>query len=121
MIIDFENHFFMKDQVEPTSSKSGRIVEHFWDEKGMVGTRRFIEASQIEKSLQFMDEAGIDMAVLTSNFVSGLDQMKRWNDYCAKIVKEHPKRFIGYACIPPFGGKPAFAKMLPIAISRDWL
>ena len=111
MIIDFEQHFFMKDQVEPISSESGKLVEHPWDENGMVGTRRFVEASYIDRFLRFMDESGIDMAVLTSNFVNGFDQMKRWNDYCAKIVKEYPKRFLGYACIPPLGGKPAFEEL----------
>jgi len=111
MIIDFENHLFMEEQLEKGSSKSGKIIEHFWDANGMVGTRKFKEASHIERYLDFMDEAGIDMAVLTTNFVSGLEQMKRWNDFCAKVVKENPKRFIGFACIPPLGGPPAFEEL----------
>jgi 2,3-dihydroxybenzoate decarboxylase len=111
MVIDFEHHLFMADQVLKGPSQSGNIIEHFWDSDGIVGTRKYEDTARVEKHLQFMDEAGIDVAVLTTNFISGLDQMKRWNDYCAGVVKEHPDRFVGFACIPPLGGKVAFQEL----------
>ncbi|MFC1872983.1 amidohydrolase family protein [Chloroflexota bacterium] len=111
MIIDYEMHLFMEDQVIMGDSPSGSIVEHLWDENGMVGTKRYKPAADVNKYLKFMDEAGIDMAVLTSNFLTGLPQMKRWNDFCSGIVKAYPKRFAGYASIPVTGGKPALDEL----------
>ena len=108
MIIDFENHSFMADQVEPISSDSGRIVEHPWDENGMVGTRRFVEASHIDKFLQFMDDAGIDMQVLSLG--PGVEQFEASvgtsvamsvNNELAEVLEEYPERFAGLATIAP--------------------
>jgi predicted TIM-barrel fold metal-dependent hydrolase len=54
-----------------------------------------------------MDEAGIDMAVLTPNPVSSVEQCRKWNDFCASAVKAHPKRFAGMAAVLPTGGQTA--------------
>jgi len=111
MIIDLEHHLFLKEQTQRARSKSGKICERYWDENGKLRVRIFQDGSSVDKYLQFMDEAGLDMAVLTTNLLGGLEQMKRWNDLCAKVVKEHPKRFVGFASIPPIGGKPAFEEL----------
>jgi len=111
MIIDFEHHLFMEEHITKESSKSGRICERYWDADGKLRTRIFQEASSVSKCLQFMDEAGIDMAVLTTHGVSGLEQCKIWNDFCAKVVKENPKRFVGFASIPLTGGETAFEEL----------
>ena len=107
MIIDVENHLCMIEQVEKGKSQSGVICQRYWDSSGKVRIRKFQDASNLEKYLQFMDEAGIDMAVLSNNLNGGLDEMKTWNDFCAKIVRENPKRLAGFACVPPLGGKAA--------------
>jgi predicted TIM-barrel fold metal-dependent hydrolase len=58
-----------------------------------------------------MDEAGIDMALLTTNPLTTLDECKRWNDFCAALVQKHPDRFVGFATVPPLGGKPALDEL----------
>ena len=108
MIIDFENHIYLPEQVVSEKSESGKITERHWEEKGKLRIRIFEGASNIDRNLQFMDDAGIDMAVLTANsFTGGLEQMRRWNNFCTEIVKDNPSRFVGFACVPPREGKPA--------------
>ena len=112
MIIDFENHIYLPEQVVSEKSESGKITERHWEEKGKLRIRIFEDASNVDRYLQFMDDAGIDMAVLTANsFTGGLEQMKRWNNFCAEVVKGHPSRFVGFACVPPLGGKPALEEL----------
>lgn len=111
MIIDFEHHLFLKEQLQKGRSKSGRICERYWDASGKMKIRVFEDASNVGRYLQFMDDAGIDMAVLTTNLISGLEPMRRWNDFCAKVVKENPKRFVGFASVPPLGGEPALDEL----------
>ncbi|MFC1872818.1 amidohydrolase family protein [Chloroflexota bacterium] len=111
MIIDFEHHIFIKDQVLPGNSPSGKICERYWDENGKLGIKLYEGATEIDRYLKFMDDAGIDKAVLTTNLINGLETMKKWNNFCAATVKEHPDRFIGYAVIPPLDGKPALDEL----------
>ena len=112
MIIDFEHHIYLPEQTVPEKSKSGKVIERHWEGKGKLGIRIFEDASNVNRYLQFMDDSGIDMAVLTANsFTGGLEQMKRWNNFCAKVVEDNPSRFVGFACVPPLGGKPALEEL----------
>ncbi len=112
MLIDFENHIFLEEQLQPIRSPAGSICERYWNEKAnRVALRLYKEASDPEYFLKWMDEAGIDMAVLTVNLINGLEPMKRWNDFCATVVKKYPKRFVGFAVIPPAGGKAALDEL----------
>lgn len=112
MVIDFEHHIYLPEQTVPGRSRSGRIIERHREENGKLGIRIFQDASSVPRYLEFMDEAGIDVAVLTANsFTGGLEQMKRWNDFCARVVSDNPSRFVGFAAVPPLGGKPALAEL----------
>lgn len=111
MIIDMEHHGATEDWVEKGSSKSGKICERYWDTDGKMKIHLFQEASRVERRLQFMDEAGIDIAVLTTMPVSSLEGCRRWNDFCAEVVQKNPKRFVGFASIPPLGGEPALKEL----------
>jgi predicted TIM-barrel fold metal-dependent hydrolase len=99
------------EQARDVKSFLGKICERFWDEKGNIRIRVSSEASKVSRHLEFMDEAGIDMAMLTINPELDLEQCKRWNDFCAETVKGHPNRFIGFACVPPLDGDPAFNEL----------
>ncbi len=116
MIIDFENHIFMPEQIDNTPSKSGTVCERFWDEASKsVKIKLHSESTDPEFFMKWMDESGIDMAVLTTNAaqkpIDELAEMKLWNDFCARIVKKYPKRFVGFACIPATGGPAALAEL----------
>lgn len=61
----------------------------------------------IESQLNMMDEAGIDMAVLSYPTtdahlkLGGMQQCARiYNDNVAKIIKRYPKKFVGAAILP---------------------
>ena len=112
MIIDVEHHIMMSERIKKGGkSESGRIVERYRDTQGNIGLRIYEAAASAEKHLQFMDEASIDVAVLSTNPELSLDRARKWNDLCARLVKDHPKRFAGFASIPPLGGKPAFEEL----------
>ena len=111
MIIDMEHHASPEDQLIKGDSQSGKVVERYWDTDGKMKIRTYQEAGRVSKRLQFMDESGIDIAVLTANPVADLDQARKWNDFCAGLVKAYPRRFIGFASIPVLGGDPAMKEL----------
>lgn len=111
MIVDVEHHLLLDDFLENVPTPSGRICERYWDSNGNLKIRIYQEASDVEKSVEFMDQAGIDMAMLTTNPELNLEQSKRWNNVCASIVKKYPNRFVGFSYIPPLGGNPAMEEL----------
>jgi predicted TIM-barrel fold metal-dependent hydrolase len=111
MIIDMEHHLATLDRLEKGESESGKVCERYWDTDGKMKIKSFEEAASAESHLEFMDAAGIDFALLTTNPVTTLDQCRRWNDFCASLVNGHPDRFGGFATVPPLGGKPAFGEL----------
>lgn len=111
MIIDFEHHLYVKEHLHEGVSESGKICERYWDRDGQMKTRLFEEASRVDSHLKFMDEASIDVAVLTTNPERDLQQCRSWNDYCAWVVHENPNRFVGFASVPPLGGEAAFGEL----------
>ena len=111
MIIDFEHHAATPDLLVKGKSPSGKICERYWDTDGKMKIRTYEEDAGVEERLRFMDAVGIDVAVLTSNPVRTLDGCRRWNDFCAGLVRANPKRLAGYACVPPLGGPAALAEL----------
>jgi len=61
---------------------------------------------QIENTLRFMDDAGVDRAVLNQTIWSpmGVDFCRMMNDGYARVAKTYPDRFIPCAHLP-LGGK----------------
>jgi predicted TIM-barrel fold metal-dependent hydrolase len=61
-----------------------------------------------EASISFMDEAGIDMAVLslstpgvhTGDSAKAQALARRCNEFTAELLRERPDRFAGFACLP---------------------
>jgi predicted TIM-barrel fold metal-dependent hydrolase len=94
------------------------IEEHYWDRelaeqvKGREGVRgdgllkNLYDLGEIR--LREMDEAGVDMQVLSHGAPSSqkldptvaVDLTRRVNDRLAEAVARHPKRFAGFACLP---------------------
>jgi len=99
MIIDWQHHF---STPELYPGKSGEPVY----EGGKVAAHVRQEIYQVEKHLEFMDAAGIDMAVLSFIGAHNVEECKLLHDNCANIFREHPKRFAGLAlCIPTLGSE----------------
>ena len=61
-----------------------------------------------EASISFMDEAGIDMAVVslstpgvhTGDSAKAQALARRCNEFAAELLRERPDRFAGFACLP---------------------
>ena len=74
MIIDVENHLSLRERVESGKSESGKLCERYWTNDGNLTIRLFEDASRAEKTIQFMDDAGIDVAVLSTNALNTLEE-----------------------------------------------
>ncbi len=111
MIVDVEHHAAAEELLEKGSSKSGMYCERYWDKDGKMKVLSYVESSRVEERLQFMDETGIDVAVLSTNPLKTLDQSIKWHNHCAQMIRQAPGRFVGLATIPPLGGKPAFKEL----------
>lgn len=109
MIIDFEHHYTPHAIWKKRGGKPGEIVRMFSSDGKEI--RPLDDASHdIHLHLKNMDIAGIDMAVLTGT-VDNLEEAKLFNDECSKVVKQYPKRFVGFASTIPLGGKPALEEL----------
>ncbi len=111
MIIDVEHHLTLEEKTQKGKSISGKIREWYWDSEGKMRTRIWQDASSVERFIQFMDDAGIDMALLTMIMVATIEDARKANDLCAKIVQKYPNRYIGCASVSPVGGKPALDEL----------
>jgi predicted TIM-barrel fold metal-dependent hydrolase len=113
MIIDIEHHGSTLDNpmLVKGTSKSGLYCERYWADDGRMKVRTYDSSARIEERLEFMDAAGIDLAVLSSNPLRTLEEARAWNNHCAGLIGAHPGRLAGFASIPPLGGTPAFREL----------
>jgi predicted TIM-barrel fold metal-dependent hydrolase len=88
MIIDSHSHYLAQEIID-----NAHFFSKAWGD--------------IETQVKMMDDAGVDMAVLsypTSDAhlkLGGQDKLARiYNETIAKIIKRYPKRFIGAAVLP---------------------
>ncbi|MBM4263350.1 MAG: amidohydrolase [Deltaproteobacteria bacterium] len=119
MIIDFQAHVFPAAYIDEMKRLDGAVVleapdphsgmNYFYDKqlKCRINTATF-QGQNIDKRLQLMDQLGIDLHVLTIP-APGADRYGRddaikmarvANDAIAAIVRQHPKRFIGFFTLP---------------------
>jgi len=109
-IIDCEHHLFTQAQIKKRGTKSNKPGRRR-GKNGKPKTSPAAIAAQVDNHLDFMDKAGIDMSVLTTNMCDNLSEAREWNNSCAKLVRDHPDRFAGFAVTRPLEGKPAFEEM----------
>ncbi len=113
MIIDLEHHFSTEEQARKGNFRNfdkGKF-EPRYDADGTARTGASWDSVRVEDHLEFMDKAGIDMAVLTTNFATNVEETRAWNDVAARVVKEHPKRFVAFTPAQALGGEPAFKEI----------
>jgi aminocarboxymuconate-semialdehyde decarboxylase len=110
MIVDLEHHIYTREQLVKRGGKSGR-TDRSWNAEGRLKLYPALELSELERHLQFMDGAGIDISALTVPIQRDLEGVKESNDFLAKVVRGNPKRFIAFASTLPLGGEPAFREM----------
>jgi len=115
MIIDLEHHVSTGGPrpeapkptwhpLNPGQPAKKYLSDIAWEADGRLHTTPVFPATS-EDSIQFMDEAGIDMAVRTSHARGSREEVRQANDIMAKAVKDYPKRYLGAAAIPIVEGK----------------
>jgi len=105
MIIDFEHHIWTEEQLAKAGGRPGKTLRS-WASDGRMRLEMALDYSRVEKHLEFMDQAGIDISVLTIHASRVLDDIRKSNDFVARVVKENPKRFVGFAAALPAAGEP---------------
>lgn len=110
MIIDVHRHYAPKELFE----RFGALNRPTWRYQDETLEFTFYhKLYEVDVQLKDMDEAGIDIAVLSLAQLSlkGLEICRLLNDAIAKVVKEHPDRFIGCIQIPIHEGKAAIQEL----------
>ncbi|MBA7698013.1 hypothetical protein ES703_106687 [subsurface metagenome] len=118
--IDLEAHFYTRGYQEYLLARKEVPREEFykdyirlwyepdvWEPHGLGIEERLLDMA--EGRLKDMDEAGIDMQVLTLSApgceqfspADGTVQAGKANDELSKVVKKYPDRFIGLAALAP--------------------
>jgi aminocarboxymuconate-semialdehyde decarboxylase len=100
MIVDFQHHVVPFELVERRGFAPGERRNLI--EGGVPKLTLHERLYDIDLQLREMDEAGIDLAVLTCNlgWDAPLEDCRLINDRIAEIQRRHPARFVGLAHAP---------------------
>ena len=99
MIIDAHHHFMPKKVFEKFNDPSKGNVRVLNERQDFIFNPWLVD---IEKQLRDMDQAGIDMSVLTlaQRNDSGKEVCRMTNEETAEVILQHPDKFIAVACLP---------------------
>lgn len=99
MIIDWEHHVSTEASFRRRNGVDGQMA---WGLDKMGRGRGLIrdEIYRIDRHLEFMDTAGIDMAVISS-FPGNAAELKAISELYAKLMNDYPDRFVGLAPVDP--------------------
>jgi 2,3-dihydroxybenzoate decarboxylase len=119
-VIDLENHFFtieyikyLRNRKEPPRETEDEDGLSMWYTDVLCSPRSFEMENKLldlgEDRLNEMDAKGIDIQVLSLSppgvqcfdAAEGTAWARKVNNELSKVVKQHPDRFIGLACIAP--------------------
>ena len=119
-VIDFENHFFTAAYLEYIRNRNTPPKEtidtkgpEMWYDDTMCSPRSFEIDNKMadlgEGRLRDMEEGGIDIEILSLSPPGvqcfdpddGTSWARKTNNELALLVKKHPDRFIGLACVAP--------------------
>jgi 2,3-dihydroxybenzoate decarboxylase len=111
MIIDFHIHFSPEEDVRAQLRQGGETQVTYRD--GIPTYTHHDGLHQLDRHLECMDGAGVEVAVLSSapGMVGDLKTCVRVNDRLAKAEQDYPGRLRGLAHAPAFGGKAALDEL----------
>lgn len=102
-VMDMQHHFIPGEALRYL----GKTPEHDFTH-GLQKYRRAYEVmANVDMHLEYMDLAGIDVAILSTGAFSpnGYEFCRVCNDGYSKVIKEHPEKFKGMVQIYPLDGK----------------
>jgi len=110
MIVDFQHHFTPRELM-PKDLGRRKVVSY--DEHGAPSFILHWMLFDLDEHIRMMDEAGIDVAFLTSaaGMCADLDKSRLCNESAKKAERDYPGRFIGAAHANPLGGAEALREL----------
>lgn len=110
MIVDFQHHFTPRELIQ--GDVGDRRVTQF-DKNGVPRYTAHALLYDLDEHIRMMDEAGIDVAVLTSaaGMCADLETSRLINRRAREAEQKYPRRFIGAAHAHPLGGAEAMAEL----------
>jgi predicted TIM-barrel fold metal-dependent hydrolase len=112
MVIDFQHHYIPVGLAKKRGlySETGRTM---LQEGGLPATTMHQRLYDLELQLRDMDEAGVDISVLSCllGWSAPLDECRFINDDLAAVQKRYPRRFVGLAQAPVLDGQPALDEL----------
>lgn len=112
MIIDVHHHWMPREHVENLAKylRPGEVIMPKGEGKDILYKNRILFSPaplyySMERQIKHMDDAGIDMSVLSTSCWQEWNTMSMApfiNDSMAEVQAKHPDRFIGLAHVPPF-------------------
>jgi uncharacterized protein len=111
MIIDFHIHYSPEELVRGKLGPGGSPRTVFAN--GVPAYSYHDKLFVLEKHIACMDEAGVDIAVLSSGagLVNDLNQCRMVNDKLKWVEGRFPGRFMGLAHVPPLGGEASLREL----------
>jgi predicted TIM-barrel fold metal-dependent hydrolase len=110
MIVDFQHHFTPRELM-PRDLGRRKLVSY--DEHGAPSFIMHWMLFDLDEHIRMMDEAGIDVAVLTSaaGMCADIDKSRLCNESAQLAQRDYPGRFIGAAHANPLGGAEALREL----------
>jgi hypothetical protein len=110
MIVDFQHHFTPRELM-PKDLGRRKVVSY--DEHAAPSFILHWMLFDLDEHIRMMDEAGIDVAFLSSaaGMCADLDKSRLCNETAKKAERDYPGRFIGAAHANPLGGAEALREL----------
>ncbi len=111
MVVDFQHHYIPEDLAKKKGMYSEKIV--FAEEGGVRRLTLHSKLYHIDKQLQDMNDAGVDVSVLSCilGWDASLEDCRLINDRSAELQRKFPGRIVGLAHAPVLEGKDALREL----------
>jgi len=110
MIVDFQHHFTPRELM-PKDLGRRKLVSY--DEHGAPSFIMHWMLFDLDEHIRMMDEAGIDVALLTSaaGMCADIERSRLCNETARRAERDYPGRFIAAAHANPLGGAEALREL----------
>jgi predicted TIM-barrel fold metal-dependent hydrolase len=110
MIVDFQHHFTPRELM-PGDLGFRKLVSY--DENGAPSFIMHWMLFDLDEHISMMDEAGIDVAFLSSaaGMCADIERSRLCNETAKRAERDYPGRFIGAAHANPLGGAQALREL----------